>query len=289
MMLTHGIRAYYRLSKPGIVYSNTFVALASFLFASHGIPSFTPLLTLCGGIALVIAGSAALNNVLDRDVDARMTRTNDRALVRGTISPVHAVVFGFAAILAGLVLLGLGNSVLTALLAAAAAVLYVGIYTPAKRWTSHSTIIGAVPGALPTVIGYAAATQQLDVTALLLFLALVTWQMAHFYAIGTYRAEEYAAAGLRIIPVRVGARASQHLIVLYTFAFALAIGAFGVRAHASIWYWLVSGSIALVWCTYGLLGYRLGTSTEAIRTWARRMFFISLAVIILFCISLVLA
>jgi heme o synthase len=153
------------------------------------------------GTALVAGGTSALNQVLERDVDARMRRTAARPLPAGRLGVAEATVFAWALAVLGLVELLLFVNALTALLAAATLLSYVFVYTPLKRRTHLATLIGAVPGALPIVGGWAAAGGTLDARAGSLFAILFLWQLPHFLALAWLYREDYARAGLHMLSV----------------------------------------------------------------------------------------
>lgn len=153
------------------------------------------------GTALVAGGSAVFNQLYERDVDALMTRTRTRPLPDGRITPPQAFWFGLVLCAAGLAQLAFGANPLAALVAFATLVTYVILYTPLKRRTSFSTVVGAIPGALPPVIGWAAATNTLSREAWLLFAIVFLWQMPHFLALGWMYRDEYRRAGFPILPV----------------------------------------------------------------------------------------
>jgi protoheme IX farnesyltransferase len=153
------------------------------------------------GTALIAGASNALNQVAERDVDALMRRTQGRPLPAGRLSPVTATVFAWTIALTGLAELAAFVNDATALLAAATLVSYVYLYTPLKRRTTLATLVGAVPGALPIVGGWAAAGAPLDVRASALFGLLFLWQIPHFLAIAWMYREDYARAGLRMLSV----------------------------------------------------------------------------------------
>ena len=158
------------------------------------------LLTLLG-VGCATGGAAVLNNYLERDVDAKMERTRRRALPAGLVSPEHALACGVSLVLAGVILLARGVNLLTAFLVLLAAFLYVIVYTPLKRLTWLNTSFGAIPGAIPPLCGWAAATGRLDPGAWVLFLILFTWQHPHFYAIAWMFKEDYRNAGFKMLPV----------------------------------------------------------------------------------------
>lgn len=274
---------YYRLIKPGIVYGNAMTALAAFVFASGRVIATPLLLGMLVGIMAVIAASCVINNVLDKDIDARMERTKKRALPSGRISVRNAL--WFAAVLMGFGILSFVTltNVLTLVVALFGVVVYLCFYTPTKRTTPYSTIIGALAGAVPPVVGYTAVTNTLDATALTLFLILVSWQMVHFFAISIFRRDDYQNAGLPVMSVHLGIPRTKVLMSAYTFIFALAAYAlFVLRTLGSSYAWIM-GLVSLGWI---LLSF---SQNKDDATWARTMFFYSIAVLLVFCVTLALS
>lgn len=153
------------------------------------------------GTALVAGGSSVFNQIAERDVDALMTRTRLRPLPDGRVAPREAAVFGTVLSVAGLLVLVFGSTLLAAGVALATLVSYVAVYTPLKRRTSLATVVGAVPGALPPVIGWAGATGVVSREAWLLFAIVFLWQMPHFLAIAWMFREDYARARFPMLPV----------------------------------------------------------------------------------------
>jgi len=156
----------------------------------------------CLGTALAAGGSAALNQVQERDLDRLMHRTRTRPLADERLSPAEGTAIGLALSAAGVLVLWIGANGLAALLALATVATYVLVYTPLKRRTSLNTVVGAVPGALPPLIGWAAARGSLDgVAPWTLFLVMFLWQLPHFLAIAWICRDDYARAGLPMLPV----------------------------------------------------------------------------------------
>jgi protoheme IX farnesyltransferase len=153
------------------------------------------------GTFLVASGAAAFNQVLERDVDGRMRRTMLRPLPDGRVGAREATMFAAALSMAGVVELWLGANALAALVAVATIASYALVYTPLKRVTSFATVIGAVPGALPPVIGWAAARGELSLEAWVLFAIVFFWQMPHVLAVSWLYREDYARGGIRVLPV----------------------------------------------------------------------------------------
>jgi len=271
-------RTYYRLVKPGIVYGNVITAAAGGLLASRNGVDLGLIAATLSGLALVIASAGVFNNYIDRGLDAKMDRTKKRALAAGLISPLAAMIYASILVVAGFGLLIFFTNWLTVTVAALAEFFYVVVYGVAKRRSVHGTVVGSLPGAAPPVIGYVAVSGHLDGAALILFLALVFWQMPHFYAIAIYRYKDYKNAGLPVLPVEKGLTAAKVQIVAYTIAFCAAVIALKVFAYAGWAYLLVVGLAALAWLKVGLDGFWVKDSAK----WARRMFFYSLIVNLIF-------
>lgn len=168
------------------------------------------------GTMMVVAGANALNCYLERESDRGMTRTATRPLPQGRLHPSAALAFGLSLSLGAVALLSLTVPPLAGLLAAVALVLYVLVYTPMKRTSSLSVLVGAIPGAMPPVIGWVAATGRIDPPAFVLFGLLFLWQVPHSLAIGIFRADEYTRAGLVVHPVEYGIAATRLQMVIYS-------------------------------------------------------------------------
>ncbi|HVS36271.1 MAG TPA: heme o synthase [Gemmataceae bacterium] len=193
---------YLELTRPRIALLVLFTAAAGFCLASAGAPDLVRMLHTLIGTALVTGGASALNQVLERDGDARMGRTGNRPIPSGRLSPQGALLFGIGLALAGLAYLALAvRQPLTVLTAAFAFAGYVFLYTPLKPRTSLNTLVGAVAGATPPVIGWTAATNALDWPAFVLFAILFLWQVPHFLAIAWLHRDDYARGGFRMLPM----------------------------------------------------------------------------------------
>jgi protoheme IX farnesyltransferase len=207
--------AYLALTKPRIAVLVLFTVAAGAVFAGRRATDPVVLLNAVFGTALVASGASALNQWIEKDSDARMRRTADRPLPSGRLLPVEVLLFGIALAAAGLLYLTLTlSSPAAALVAAVTFACYVGVYTPLKARTPLNTLVGAVPGALPPVIGWAAVRGTVDREAIVLFLILFLWQVPHFLAIAWMYRDEYARAGLRMLPSvdPEGWQTSRHMV-----------------------------------------------------------------------------
>jgi heme o synthase len=192
--------SYVVLTKPDVTFLVVLTTIAGFYLGSRGPLDWVLLLQTLGGTLLVACGTAALNQYLERDTDALMRRTSSRPLPSGTLQPREVLLFGAGSILLGALWLALAVNNLAALVALSTCVLYLGLYTPLKTRTTFSTAIGAIPGALPPLIGWAAARGSLSLNAWVLFAILFFWQFPHFMAIAWMYREDYARAGIRMLP-----------------------------------------------------------------------------------------
>ncbi len=192
---------FLALTRPRVVVMVLVTTLVGFYLASVGAPDYVRLVHTLIGIALAAGGTLALNQYLERDVDARMERTRLRPLPDGRLQPIEALGFGVAITGVGLLYLALSVNVLSAFVTAFSVGSYLFLYTPLKRKTSLCSVVGAVPGALPPVIGWGAARGELGLEASVLFGILFLWQIPHSLAIARLYRDDYARAGIRVLPV----------------------------------------------------------------------------------------
>ncbi len=192
---------FMALTKPRVVTMVLVTTFVGFYLASAGTPDWLRLLHTLVGTALAAGGTLALNQYLERDLDARMRRTRMRPLPDGRLAPAEALVFGTAITATGLAYLALAVDVASSAVTLAIVALYLGAYTPLKAVTPFATVIGAVPGALPPVTGWVAAGGGLAAGAAVLFGILFLWQVPHTLAIARLYREDYARAGILVLPV----------------------------------------------------------------------------------------
>jgi protoheme IX farnesyltransferase len=193
------IAAFTELTKPGITRLVVLTTGAGFYLGSHASIDFPRFFATLIGTALVASGTSALNQYVERDLDALMRRTSGRPLPSGRLTPREALVFSTTLAIAGLAVLLFAVNVLTTLVVAATLVSYLFIYTPMKRVTSLSTLVGAVPGALPILAGWTASGAPLTTGAWSLFWILFLWQIPHFLALAWIYREDYQRGGFRML------------------------------------------------------------------------------------------
>jgi heme o synthase len=206
---------YIQLTKPRITWLILMSTGVGFYFGASAGWTWMLLLHTIIGTGLIASGTAALNQWWERDADARMKRTQKRPLPGHRISANGALAFGIALSIAGFVELWLGANALTAIVGLFTLTTYLFVYTPLKQRSPHSTTVGAVPGAMPPVIGYAAAAGTLDAHAAILFAILFLWQFPHFYSIAWMYREDYSRAGIKMLPVvdPSGERTARQILV----------------------------------------------------------------------------
>lgn len=261
-----------QLAKPRITALVVFTTASGLWMAPHGLPLHTVILTLVGTV-MIVAAANTLNMYLERDSDALMSRTMNRPLPARRMEPLVALKFGVALAAVSVPLLTFGVGPLPGLLASIALVSYVLLYTPMKRLSATALLVGALPGAIPPLIGWTASTGRLDLPGVLLFAVMFLWQVPHFLAITLFRKEEYARAGLIVQPNEVGGeRAARMNIIRYTVAL-VAVSLLFVPIGAAHGAYLATALVAgLGFGGYGLLGLR----QDAGPRWARNLFLLSL-------------
>jgi len=192
---------FLALTKPDVSFLVVLTTLAGYALGTLGPLDWLRMAQTVLWTTLVAAGTSALNHYLERDSDARMRRTAARPLPSGLLAPSEALWFGIALVAAGVVGLLLATNALAALLAITTCATYLGLYTPLKTRTTLATVVGAFPGAVPPLIGWAAARGTLGPGAWVLFAILFLWQFPHFHAIAWIYREDYGRAGIRMLPV----------------------------------------------------------------------------------------
>jgi len=274
--MTIGVRSratdYVALAKPRLNLLVVMSAVAGYAMAHGDTTDFAGLGWMVVGTGLVSGGASAINQVIERETDGLMRRTRQRPLPDGRLTAVEALAFAGILSVSGLFVLAAGVNLLSAMVALATLASYAVVYTPLKKRTSFATVIGAIPGALPPVIGWAAAADALSQGAWVLFGIVFLWQLPHFLAIAWIYREDYARAGLPMLPViEPDGRSTARQAVVYTAALlplALAPTLVGMSGTAYF-----TGALILT-LLFLAISMRFAM-TRAVRD-ARRLFFTSI-------------
>ncbi|HEY4708759.1 MAG TPA: heme o synthase [Candidatus Acidoferrales bacterium] len=256
--------AYVVLTKPDVTFLVVITTVAGFYLGSRGPLDWPLLLNTLGGTLLVAGGTAALNQYIEREMDSRMRRTAARPLPSGLLQPRDVLVFGVGTIAIGTAWLLLAVNWLAALVAVATCVLYLGLYTPLKTRTTLSTAVGAIPGALPPLIGWAAARGSLSLGGWVLFAILFFWQFPHFMAIAWIYREDYARAGIQMLPVVDKKGDATFRQIITTSAILVWVSALpSVVGMAGIPYFFGALALGMILLQVGLWANRSRTNLRA--------------------------
>jgi heme o synthase len=275
-------RDYITLTKPRIMVLLLVTAAGGMAVGAGGLPAAGLVLATLGGLALACGGASALNHVLDRDIDSHMRRTARRPVAAGRIPPERALEFGLALSALSFVVLTSFVNVLAALLAVAGNLFYVLVYTRwLKRSTPQNIVIGGAAGAVPPLVGWAAATGNLTLPALFLFLIVFLWTPPHFWALALLIKRDYEAAGVPMLPVVRGERQTARSIVLYSLVLV------GVTLLPVVWRTL---GLVYLGAALGLgllfVGFALALQRQTTPARARRLFSYSLAYLALLFVAM---
>jgi protoheme IX farnesyltransferase len=259
------------LAKPRITFMVLCTTLGGLWIAPGQAHALLWLMTILG-VGLVVGGANALNMYLERDIDGLMSRTRNRPLPAGRLRPEVALAFGLFLGALGLTVLATRVNLLTTLLAAFSYVTYVWVYTPLKRRSTAALLVGAIPGAMPPLLGWTAATGGLQAPGQALFLILFVWQLPHFIAISLFRKDEYERAGLKIVPTLYGVVGARQRILLYSLLL-LAVSLQPVR--------VALGGAVYLFAALGLGSVLLVLVAQGFRkqpnpAWARNLFLYTL-------------
>ncbi|EPF6070548.1 protoheme IX farnesyltransferase [Acinetobacter sp. 1130196] len=276
------LKKYLFLTKPGILFGNFVTTLGGFFLAAQGSIDILLLLLTLIGTTLVVASGCVVNNVIDQDIDTKMQRTQNRALVKKTISPTVALIYAFLLGIIGFSILWFGVNGYAFLFAVIGFVVYVGFYSLwTKRTSIHQTVIGSISGASPPVIGYTAVTHQFDVAALLLFLAYGLWQMPHSWAIAIYRFDDYKNAGIPILPVARSIYRTKIECVIYILLFAAVLNGLYCFGYTNVFFLITFNALTAYWFYLSIIGFK----AENDQLWAKRFFLYSVILITLLSLS----
>ncbi|WP_026294646.1 heme o synthase [Salinimonas chungwhensis] len=263
-------RRYLQVTKPGIIMGNLISVAGGFLLASRGDVNGMLMIATLLGLSLVVASGCAINNCIDRDIDARMQRTKTRVTVTGEMSVKAAFAHGIVLGIAGFALLAIYTNPVAVFFAALGYVVYVGIYSLyMKRNSVYGTLVGSLSGAVPPVVGYCAVTAQFDAGAAILLLMFSLWQMPHSYAIAIFRYKDYEAANIPVLPVEKGIERAKLHIVLYIAVYALVTMLLPLGGYTGLGFMAVAATTSIWWLVMALRGYRSDVDDNG---WARRVF-----------------
>jgi protoheme IX farnesyltransferase len=258
---------YVALTKPRLNFLVVLTSAAGCYLGAEGRPHLWLMVEAAVGTALVAGGAAVLNQVYERDTDALMRRTRMRPLPDKRVEPGDAQLFGVALAAAGLGLLAATANILAALIAFGTLVVYLGVYTPMKRRSSMATLVGAVPGALPPLIGWAASSGSVSVGGCTLFLMVFLWQIPHFMAIAWLYRDDYRSAGFPMLPVvEPDGRRTGRQALLYSAALVPASvtpSLVGVSGPTYFWFALALGAVML-WLTARFAATRSEATARAV-------------------------
>lgn len=264
------LRAYYELTKPGITGYVMITAGVSAYVGSRGSIGWGSALHTMLGTGLATAGALALNQYVERDLDALMTRTRARPLPSGRLTPSAALGFAVLLLVAGLAYLTTVSGWLPAAIATASAISYLGVYTPLKRVSYVATLAGGFPGAFPVLIGWSAATGSLDLGALALFAIAYLWQLPHVLGLAWMLRNDYAKVGFKLIPDGGGEVIGRHMVVATGLLVPVCVAP-TLMGLTGAWY--LAGAVV---ASLAFLGVAIAAAREMTDATARRLFLTSL-------------
>ena len=267
---------YLSITKPGIVLGNLVSVAGGFFLASRGRIDWLLLLATGLGIALVVGSGCVFNNCIDRDIDCKMRRTRNRALVRGRVSLGSALAIGLGLGLVGSLLLYALTNLLTVAVVLSGFGIYVGVYSLyMKRHSRYGTLVGSLAGAVPPLAGYCAVTNHFDLGAVMLLLMFSLWQLPHAYAIAILHLQDYKAAEIPVLPVAKGVPFAKKHMAGYVAAFILASLLPTLGRYTGLGYL----AVALALGGYWLYVAWDGRNAVDDRLWARKLFLFSIVMI----------
>jgi heme o synthase len=262
----------YELTKPRMNFLVVVTTMVGYYMAAQGLADWAKLVYTLIGTAMTAAGSSVLNQFIERGFDGQMRRTANRPLPAGRIRPIEALAFGIGLSIGGVGMLALFVNGLTAMLGALTLALYVFIYTPAKRRTTLCTIIGAIPGAIPAMMGFTAVQGSITPQAMTLFAILFIWQMPHFLAIAILYRDDYARGGFLMLPVvDQDLSMTGRQIVLYSLCLIPVSLMPALLGMAGTVYFIAALLLGIAFCGFGLICAR-----SKLRSDARQLFIASI-------------
>ena len=278
------VKNYLLVTKPGIILGNLVTAAGGFFLASRGRIEISVMMSALIGISLVVASGCVFNNCIDRSMDRKMTRTRNRILAQGLLSPRGAILYASLLGLAGITLLWAATNILSVAVVLAGFMIYVGLYSLyLKRHSVYGSLIGSLAGAAPPLAAYCAVRNRLDLGALILLLIFSLWQMPHCYAIAIFRLQDYTAAAIPVLPVKQGIPAAKRHIVGYILAFMAASLMLTFGGYTGCSYLAVVAILGLLWLHMALSGCKASDD----RLWAKKM--LTFSILNIFALSVMMS
>jgi protoheme IX farnesyltransferase len=275
--MNNTIKNYYELCKPNVVLMMLITALVGSLLASKTLAPLSLIALAMFGIGLCASSAAAINQIIDRKVDANMNRTENRPIPLGEVSPVNASIFAFVLGSFGVLILVLYVNALTAMLTLASLIGYAFIYTVyLKRATPQNIVIGGLAGAAPPLLGWTAVTNSIDPNALLLVLIIFAWTPPHFWALAIHRKDDYAKENIPMLPVTHGVPFTKLQIILYTIILILVSILPFVVLMSGIFYLTSALILGFIFLYYSVRLYLSSNNDLAFPTFAYSIYYIFL-------------
>ena len=280
---------FISLTKPKVMSLLLVSAIAGAFLGSAATPKMEVLIAVLSGGALAAGGAASLNMAYEKEIDQKMGRTKNRPVAEGRISPVKAIIFGLTLNVLSFAIFSLMTNYLAALLAIAGTVLYFGLYTVIlKRTTPQNIVLGGAAGAVPPLVGFAAATGTLNLSAWYLFIIIFFWTPPHFWALAIMIKDDYAKANIPMLPVVRGVEHTTIQIMLYTVILAVLMILFGLVTENLGWIYLIGTALlnaTLFKYSYKLI--RLPNKPTATRLYKYSLLYLALALVLVMADSVI--
>jgi heme o synthase len=248
---------FIALTKPRVMSLLLVSAIAGAFLGAGSTPTLGVIIAVLVGGALASGGAASLNMAYEGELDQKMGRTKNRPVAEGRISPLTAILFGLALNVGSFVILSMMTNVLAAVLAIIGTILYFGLYTVIlKRTTTQNIVLGGAAGSVPPLVGYAAASGTIDLSAWYLFIVIFFWTPPHFWALAIMIKDDYAKADIPMLPVVRGVEHTSIQIMLYTVILSVVTIMFGIVSDALSWIYMIGASglcLAFFWYAYKLI------------------------------------
>ncbi|XID75772.1 heme o synthase [Alkanindiges sp. WGS2144] len=273
------IKQFIFLTKPGIIFGNFVSVMGGFFLAAQGEINLGLLLVALLGTSLVVASGCVINNIIDQDIDVKMERTRNRALVKKTVSNQAAFIFAAVLGIAGFGLLYFYSNLIAFGFAVLGYFDYVVLYSLIfKRRSVHQTLVGSISGAAPPVIGYCVASGQFDAGALFIFITFCIWQLPHSFGIAIYRLDDYISARIPVLPTKKGIKATKIQSLIYVLLFTISGSMLYILNYVGLIYLVIFIALCAYWVYLAIDGFKAVDD----RLWARRFFLFSVIIITVF-------